>query len=347
MPRAASNQNRNARAPVGFASGDGQARSAAEAEAVRARARGVSFVGGREINIRELLRGFWPSEDVPSDVKRIENVMPFIRPFGCGPMAPQEWLVLRTYARIVEVRDEIRMDDTGMAVGDRTFKRCYQTALEDVKSISAGDTKRRGEAIHQAFLPVQDKLWHRYLFPFGTYAVKVSQSNNKPESDVKETMLVSRDKRSMMNPFSVAAADILYLCNTAGYLSRFLYIIGVIIWAKNNGCNLLHHHRQKKRAGSSKLDEYFSLEKHLHFFGSIYLHINVMECNQGQVGGNWNETVTELKRLYQAAASEFGMNLGRFEEQVRDLTIRSVVGSFSAVTAFFSKANRVQETGTR
>ena len=49
----------------------------------------------------------------------------------------------------------------------------------------------------------------------------------------------------MINPYAVACADILYLCNTGGYLERFVYIVGIIMWAKRNGVNLLQQHSRK------------------------------------------------------------------------------------------------------
>lgn len=57
-----------------------------------------------------------------------EMMTPLVRPYGCGPVAPADWLVLRTYQRIVEMRDEMRMDEDGLCIGDRTFKRRYQQA---------------------------------------------------------------------------------------------------------------------------------------------------------------------------------------------------------------------------
>ena len=50
-----------------------------------------------------------------------------------------------------------------------------------------------------------------------------------------------RNDELFINPHSVTAADILYLCNTTNYLERYMYIIGIIIWAKRYGCNLLRY----------------------------------------------------------------------------------------------------------
>jgi hypothetical protein len=42
--------------------------------------------------------------------KNVELCNPMVRPYGCGPVAPADWVVLRTYQKIVELRDEIRFD---------------------------------------------------------------------------------------------------------------------------------------------------------------------------------------------------------------------------------------------
>lgn len=315
-----------------------------DAEANWARMRGISYVAGKELAIKQLLGGFWPTDNVADDIRRIEMITPFIRPHGCGPVAPQDWLVLRTYAKILEMRDETRMDDAGLAIGDRTFKRCYQTAMEDMASTpgAASNASKKAEIIQAAFRPIMDKMWHRYLFPFGTYSIKANTTgNSKYETDFKKNMSVN--SKAMMNKYSVTAADILYLCNTGGYMERFIYIIGVIMWAKRHGFNLLHHRHSTNSI--NKLDEYYTLEKHLHVFGSILLHQWVMESNKLDVGGNWGDILVALQGLLSEAISDFGLDKNTFESRVKDLTIKSVNGSFSDITSHFNKAVRIQEAG--
>ena len=41
----------------------------------------------------------------------VEMLVPLIRPYGCGPVAPSNDLVLRTYDRILEVRNEMRFTE--------------------------------------------------------------------------------------------------------------------------------------------------------------------------------------------------------------------------------------------
>lgn len=250
-------------------------------------------IAGREIDLDELLKDFQINEANPADIAdKIEMVTPLMRPLGCGPVAPSKWVVLRTYQchrsfcqkkgchcgtksfydqRIIEVRDETRMDDNGLAIGDRTFKRCYQRAQRD---LIASDMLNepildRALVVEPAFRYITDKLWHRYLFPFGTFMYQVSGNGGggKFEANWRKYMLTAqRDNNLIMNPYSVAAADVLYLCNTGGYLDRYLYLIGVILWAKRHGVNLLMHIRPKhSRPGSchkaNRLDRFFTLPR--------------------------------------------------------------------------------------
>lgn len=231
---------------------------------------GTSYVAGKEIDIGGLLAHFHVNEADPVDMAdKIEMVTPLMRPFGCGPVAPSRWLVLRTYQRIIEVRDETRMDDNGLAIGDRTFKRCYQRAqreLVDEKMLHESVLDRAG-TVEPSFRYITDKLWHRYLFPFGTFIYQVPTNGGKFETNWRKYMLsAQRDNHLVMNPYSVTAADVLYLCNTGGYLDRYLYLIGIILWAKRHGVNLLMHVRPKhSRPGAchkaSRLDRFYTLPR--------------------------------------------------------------------------------------
>lgn len=342
MPRVSANSHSGTRTTAARFEADGSVKDDRDAEANWARSRGISYVAGKQLSIKDLLNGFRPTDNVAEDIKKIEMITPFIRPHGCGPVAPQEWVVLRTYTKILEMRDETRMDDAGMAIGDRTFKRCYQRAMEEMAGLSgsAANATRKAEIIQAAFRPLTDKLWHRYLFPFGTYAYKSNTGGiSKYETDYRKFMSVC--PKSIMNKYSVAASDILYLCNTGGYMERFIYIIGVIMWAKRHGFNLLHH--RHSTTSINKLDEFYTLEKHLHVFGSILLHQWVMESNKLDVGGNWGDILVALQGLLSEAIGDFGIDKNTFEARVRDLTIKSVNGGITDLMTHFSKANRIQD----
>lgn len=335
------------------------------------RARGESFVAGVHIDIAHLLRGFHLTDNHADATENVEMVTPLMRPYGCGPVAPSNWVVLRTYQRIIEVRDETRMDDTGLAIGDRTFKRCYQLAQLELGSrgrgggggggpsgpsgglnTGVGFSDERAIAIFNSFRYVSDKLWHRYLFPFGTFLYRNPGTTSKTEANWKKWMLdTPRDTSHVMNPYSVTAADILYLCNTGGYLDRFLYLIGIILWARRNGVNLLHHLRSNRaKPGTchkqNKLDQFYTLEKHLHVFGSIRLHLWVMESNKQDVGGNWTETMETLHRLNAQLTTEFGVDPNMIESHLKPMTIRSMATQLHGLKHFFSQAARVDEASS-
>lgn len=315
-----------------------------ESMARECRATGVSLVAGQRIDVRHLLGSFVPAQNVVEDVQSIEMVAPMVRPYGCGPVAPHDWVVLRTYNRIAEMREGVRMDDNGVTLSDRDFKRFYQTARAAIEPSMT--IKGRMTAIELAFRPMLDKCWHRYMFPFGTFAyVAPSAGAGKSETDYRDTLRQGLDPRQYINPYSVALADVLYLCNTAGYLERFVYTIGILLWAKRESFNLLHHRRYRGRdvRRMSRLDMFLTLEKHLHVFGSIWLHLHVMQSNKQQVGGNWNEMMLSLETLGRELMAEFNVDRELVEARVKDMTLRTLPGSLDGLTRFFRGANRVAD----
>ena len=268
----------------------------------------------------------------------VEMLVPLIRPYGCGPVAPSDDLVLRTYDRILEVRNEMRFTEMGLAIGDRTFKRCYQQALRDmarynfapdslrkeadkagykgvkfvfdntkhtqggltypgIRKASTGDIAdgvlRKPEyAVQKAFEYLTDKHWHRYLYPFGCFFFeKIPTTTGWKEWAAG--LVRGRNEEYSISPYSVTAADILYLCNTVGYLERYIYVTGIIVWAKQMGCNLLRYFRRPNSGvtESPSFRRFVTLERHFHLFGSIHVHRRVLEATNKDVGGNWDQGV--------------------------------------------------------
>jgi hypothetical protein len=120
--------------------------------------------------------------------------------------------------------------------------------------------------------------------------------------------LTKRTDEKYVNPYSVTAADVLYLCNTIGYLERFIYVLGVILWAKKYGCNLLRFNRKPGRYHvDSNFRTFISLERFFHVFGSIHMHRKVLMANKQEVGGNWNEMLDVLDRLETKMCQEFAV----------------------------------------
>ena len=76
----------------------------------------------------------------------VEVLLPLIRPYGCAPVAPSDDIVLRTYDRILEVRNETRFTEMWLSIGDRTFKRCYQHAVREIARYELASESLRKEA---------------------------------------------------------------------------------------------------------------------------------------------------------------------------------------------------------
>jgi hypothetical protein len=83
----------------------------------------------------------------------------------------------------------------------------------------------------RSFRGVFDRLWHRYLFPFGTFlycnGTAASGVHHRKENAFRKTMNCGREVNGkyFMNPYSVAYADILYLCAQEGYVARMEELI--------------------------------------------------------------------------------------------------------------------------
>ena len=309
---------------------------------------GASYVGGHAINLNTLLEGFEPDVDLAASVKEIEFIPPMIQPYGCGPVAPADWVVLHTYNRIIEMRHGTRMDDQGLVLSDELFNYCYQEAFRELNRKQVSSPQERSEIIEGHFRILTPQLWHRHLFPFGTYAYANTSSM---DTSIRQTLHMGRDaSKHMINPYSVSHADILYLCNTSGYLDRYMRIIAILLWAKREDTNLLIYRRFRSdkptemRSRSETIDGFFTLERHLHVFGSIWLHIEVMRSNKQQVGGNWSEKLKELESWFHEMTTDFNVNRDVLERHIRHLTLRSMTGSLSGIQNFFRSTSHVSDS---
>jgi hypothetical protein len=310
-----------------------------------------------------------PTEEI---IKHIEHLDPLIRPYGCGPVAPANWLVLRTYQKIIELRDEIRCDEFGLVVGDRTMKRCYQQAMRDIKRYEAASPALRvqadaagtkgvpappvlGEsvgrirspvaAVENAFAYIMDKHWHRYVLPFGCYFIHKPTTESRGWTEWKTYMATSarcNTNNLLINPCAVTAADVLYLCNTVGYMKRFTFVVGIIIWAMQKGVNILRHTR---RHTDSHYRLYMTLEKLLHLFGSIYMHRKVLESNDNVVAGNWTDTINLLVELEKQCYSMFNLKPHSLTYYLDNMVVETIRGSPSALVNVFPKTSKITDKG--
>lgn len=308
----------------------------------------------------------------PHDIAAtIELFELLVRPYGCGPMAPSNWVVFRTYQKIVEMRDELRMDEEGFMHGDRTFKRCYQSCLrtmarfnllspEEQKTVTAagwkghrfttddplflGPVRAPSFNVEHTFRFLMDKFWHRYLLPFGCYAYEKSTQTVGAGWERWKASLISSKTGILMNPYSVTAADILYLCNTSGYLDRLVYIVGIILWAKKEGgVNLLRHVSPQPRDTSSEaFDRFMTMEKHLHLFGSIYMHRKVLEMNNQLVTHNWKDTIALLSGFLTESYSRFGLSRDSLNRDIDNMIVDNPkANTLTNIQAFFPNAARI------
>ena len=319
----------------------------------------------------------------------VEMLVPLIRPSGCGPLAPSDEIVMRTYDRILEVRNEMRFTELGLAIGDRTFKRCYQQARRDeerynhasdalrkeadkagykgvkfvfdntkhteggqvfpgIRRAAAGEIPdgvlRKPEyAVQKAFEYLTDKNWHRYMLPVGCFFWEGAPKTNSWK-DWSAGLVCGRNEEYKINPYSVAAADVLYLCNTIGYLERYMYVIWIILWAKSYGCNLL---RFSWRPGCTMNEPHFrrfvTMERHFHLFGSIHMHRRVLEIHQDQQAGNWEEVMVRLDALETMCCHAFSVPKNTLASDFDNTIIRKTRTNLTMLTQVFPKCGKIND----
>ena len=316
----------------------------------------------------------------------IEMRVPLVRPYGCGPVAASDEVVLRTYDRIIEVRDEVRFTDRGLAVGDRTFKRCYHQArravarydfaspalrraaddaglkgvhfvyTQTISTRRVGDKEIRYPEIRKAdeneipdgvlrqpkyavlkhFEYLNNNPWHRYLFPFGCFFWEKPADSHKGWKEWNSSLLTPPSKSDVrINPYSVSTVDILYLCNTDGYLERFVFVIGVIHWAKCWGVDLLRYHKKPSVKTDADFRSFVTLERYLHFFGSIHLHKKVIEETNSAIGGHWTKMVEMLDHLETKCCQEFNVPKHSLNGDFDNMTVKKNVKNLSSLVQVF------------
>lgn len=301
----------------------------------------------------------------------IELLELLTRPLQCGPMAPINWVSTRSYPRAIELRDEMRMDEDGLTIGDRTFKRLYQSCeigiqrynaltAEEKKTVDAagwkghrftpddplflGPIRTPTYTVEHAFRFVMDKYWHRYLLPFGCFAVqKPTMTGAGWDAWKRHQLGDSRNTGNLMNPCSVTAADVLYLVNTTGYLDRLIYIVGIILWAKKDaGVNLLRHVSAPPRdSATEQFDRYMTMEKHIHLFGCLYMHRKVIESNQ-MITNNWKDTIELLSLFLVECYSRFGLTRDCLNHDLDNMIVEAPkTSSLVNLQAFFPGATRI------
>lgn len=207
-------------------------------------------------------------------------------------------------------------------------------------------------AIVCAFGHILDKHWHRYLFPFGCYWLDRGSAGDASSQGWKEWLSDMPKKNNLViNPHSVTCADILYLCNTVGYLERLIYVAVIILWAKGHGVNLMIHgiprsarlDMEDRGHDGSAYDQFISLEKHMFVFGCLHNHRSTLSENKMYVGGNWANEIMALENVEKKMYRAFGINNGELKNDFERFMIRDIKGNASALTTVFKRSQTISD----
>lgn len=305
----------------------------------------------------QLFSGYVPSNESGVDSNKIENVPHLVRPFSfwtnlekCDKL--KNWLSVHTFNKIIAMRDGTRMDETGFTLGDRDFQRMYHQARDRCEVASTRD--QRVDIIKRAFREASGRMWHRWMFPFGSFVILFDGSGGHLEQEYKQTLrCCSSNPNRYTNPYGVAYADVWYLLNCGpdvAYLERYLTMVRIIVWAKKNGVNLLEFRRYRdgKECTVSKLDELLTLERIQHVLGSTLLHIQVIKASkENNVWGCHANRLTAVRAQF---AQEFGLEIEGQCGHIRDTELNGQTlmcadkpVPLDGLTRFFRRATRASE----
>jgi hypothetical protein len=328
-----------------------------------------------------------------SDVHRasaIETTRPILPLISQGPHTYcYGYLVCNTACRIIEVRNETRWTENGIALGDRSFLRCYQQAERDyMQYILASDTLQREAdkthyagvkvvfdgvesrgghrypklrkcganehadailrspeyAAQKAFECMNDKHWHRWLFPYACFFYEKVPNTHQCWTDWKDTLLTGRSNQHYINPYSVADVDVRHLVNYPGYLDRYMFNMSIVTQLMVRfHFNVLQCYRLPGcPCGDHTFRRFLTLERYFYVFGSIQMHNKCTWGTYADSAGPW----TEIKKRFSDAETfikgQFQIGSKQYQELL--LFVVQKVRSASMLQSVFPRAHLQGET---
>ena len=233
-----------------------------------------------------------PDTDSFSGLK--EDMPSIIRPTGCAPIGPVNWMALRTYDRIIETREEQRPSYSLETIGCRTIARCWQRGCAIAKEYERNDQsdalygsnwrKERLKRLTHVISHIRSGHWHMWMFPIGP--IVFTECNDKSTN-----IPISEFSR----PYWVCWADVVYLFHCRHYISRFMNVYHMIIWFMEHDANLLYVPN----------DEQMTALRYTYAFASLHLHIQIIAKQNRDIGGMWSETLDHLRNLQKVLHRRF------------------------------------------
>jgi hypothetical protein len=211
------------------------------------------------------------------------------------------------------------------------------------KAVPDGILRKPEFAVQKNFEYLNDKFWHRYMLPFGCYFYNKPPETHQGWKDWCAGLRTPPGKDVCISPYSVTFADVLYLANTTGWVDRFIFTLGVILWAKCYGCNLLRYYRTHLCTTDHTFRAFVSLERHLHLFGSIHLLRSVLRENTHAVGGNWTETLSILNQMETECCQNFFVMKNSLATHLDSFLIKESAGNLSLMVSVFPKCGRIKD----
>lgn len=233
---------------------------------------------------------------------------------------------------------------------DDTGKAAYPIIREAPKDTQPDGMLRAPKyAVQKNFEYLNDKFWHRYLLPFGCFFVERPQEKHQGWKDWLLGMRSpASNKDIVINPYSVTAADMLYLANTSGWIPRLYFTLYVLRWAMEDyKVNLLQYHRNSTCSTDAAFRMFVSLERHMHLFGCIHMLRSVITQHQVQNPGYWTETIRKLDKVMAQCCTLFGTDQDAFGGDFNNMIVTNRPSNLSTLSQVFPKCARIKDAAAR
>ena len=187
-------------------------------------------------------------------------------------------------------------------------------------------------AAQKAFEYLNDKHWHRYLFPFGCFFIENPFQSHQGWKDWTCGLTKGRHNESYINPHSVSMMDVRMLVNNQGYMSRFIDNLGIILTLKKSReagglfeFDVLQCFRLPGCVpGDHAFRRFLTLERYFHVFGSLLMHMNAMQESQYRFGGGWYKDIGMLQQLQKDLCKVFNVKAADIEKEFSMAVVETV-----------------------
>lgn len=166
------------------------------------------------------------TKDTPLEkiVDRIEILPPLLLPSGPGPVACQTYWKTGHFMLLQGMRDETKMTQHGYAIGDRTWKRAYRQAMDDIRRYNKLTKAQQTECEAKGMEGIPDPDNSKYRSP----VIELDDRTSGSKTTVKGCRKVRAPRYAILKAFSHIGDK---------HWHRYLFPFGCYFYEKSAGQN--------------------------------------------------------------------------------------------------------------